>query len=111
MNTIQLKGIITKWWEYNKGLAQVAEGKYFIEQVHDHKTGFKEYTKEGYQKDESDFEIVRAKDVTGGIAIHLKSGTNEVDGILNIESGVWQDKVGGGDTETLTFIGARIGGE
>ena len=110
MKTInELKGIVTSWWEYNQTLAQVGEAQYFVEQVWDWESGFKNYTKKDWVKDETPFQILRCKDVKGGLSIHLKSGDSEINGILTMSSGVWVDKVGEGDTETLTFIGARIG--
>lgn len=112
MKTInELKGIVRGWWNHNQTLAQMPEARYFEEQIWDWNSGFKNYTKSEYQRDTSAFQLLRVKDIKGGLAIHLKSGVNEIDGILDTKSGVWHDKVGGNDTQTLTFIGARIGNE
>ena len=104
----ELKGIVKSWWEYNQTLAQVPEARYFEEQIGDWESGFKNYTKEGYQAPSGSFTTVKAKDVKGGLSIRIE-GSEVLDGFLNTQSGVWVDKVGAADTETLTFIGARIG--
>lgn len=83
----ELKAIVNKWWVYNKGMAQVAEAQYFIEQLGDWESNFTEFQKDGYQAPESDWDIERAKDVKGGISFRLSSGPNVIDGILKIESG------------------------
>ena len=84
----ELKAIITKWWEYNQTMAQVAEARYFVEQLADWESGFQTFQNEGYQAPETDWDIERAKDVKGGISFRLSSGVNVIDGILNIENGV-----------------------
>jgi hypothetical protein len=83
----ELKGIIQQWWAYNQTMAQVAEARYFVEQLGDWESGFQTFQNEGYQTPESDWDIERAKDVNGGISFRLSSGPNVIDGILIIQSG------------------------
>ena len=83
----ELKAIVNKWWVYNKGMAQMAEAQYFIEQLADWESNFTEFQKDGYQAPESDWNLERAKDVKGGISFRLSSGPNVIDGILKTESG------------------------
>ena len=84
----ELKAIIQKWWEYNTTLAQVAEARYFVEQITDWESDFENYQSEGYVPPVVDFDIVRCKDVKGGISLRITSGVNVIDGILNIGNGV-----------------------
>jgi hypothetical protein len=84
----ELKGIIQKWWEYNTTLAQVAEARYFVEQITDYESDFENYQSEGYVPPVVDFDVVRCKDVSGGISLRITSGVNVIDGILNIENGI-----------------------
>jgi len=88
----ELKAIITKWWEYNQTMAQVAEARYFVEQLADWESGFQNFQNEGYQTPEVDWDIERAKDVKGGISFRLSSGPNVIDGVLKIDSGVLELK-------------------
>lgn len=108
----ELKAIVRDWWEWNKPQAQVPEAKYFIEQVPDWESGFTEFQKEGYVQKQIDFDIVRCKDVKGGISIRLESGPNVIDGILNLNSGLLYLKDLGevNTTGSLVFKGASIDG-
>ncbi len=83
----ELKAIVNKWWVYNKGMAQMAEAQYFVEQLADWESNFQNFQNEGYQTPSSDWNIERAKDVKGGISFRLSSGPNVIDGILKTESG------------------------
>jgi len=84
----ELKAIIQKWWEYNQTLAQVGLANYFMEQIVDWESDFENYQSEGYVPPVVDFDIVRCKDVKGGISLRITSGVNVIDGILNIENGI-----------------------
>ena len=84
----ELKAIVNKWWEYNQTLAQVAEGRYFIEQIGDWESDFENYQSEGYVQPIVDFDVIRCKDVNGGLSLRIESGPNVIDGILNIGSGI-----------------------
>ncbi len=83
----ELKAIVNKWWVYNKGMAQMAEAQYFVEQLADWESNFQNFQNEGYQTPVTDWNIERAKDVKGGISFRLSSGPNVIDGILKTESG------------------------
>lgn len=108
----ELKAIVRMWWEYNEPQAQVPEAKYFIEQVPDWESGFTLFQTEGYVQPEIDFDIVRCKDVKGGISFRLESGTNVIDGILNLGSGLLYLKDLGevNTTGSLVFRSAGIEG-
>jgi len=88
----ELKAIVNKWWVYNRGMAQVAEAQYFMEQLGDWESDFTEFQKDGYQAPQTDWNLERAKDVKGGISFRLSSGPNVIDGILKIESGALELK-------------------
>ena len=85
----ELKAIVRKWWEYNQTMAQVAEARFLQEQIGDWESDFTEFQKEGWIQPEVDFELVRCKDVKGGISFRLESGPNVIDGILNLNSGLF----------------------
>ena len=106
----ELKAIIQKWWEYNQTLAQVAEARYFVEQIGDWESDFENYQSEGYVPPVVDFDVVRCKDVPGGISLRFESGPNTIDGILNIENGILTLKELGdaNTTGSLVFQTARI---
>jgi hypothetical protein len=103
----ELKAIVKKWWVYNGTLAQQPEAKYFLEQIGDWESGFKNYTKEGWSADSTEFEVQKVKDVKGGLAITLV-GEEVLDGVLDTKTGVFTEKNGSADTETVVFIGARM---
>jgi hypothetical protein len=84
----ELKAIVNKWWVYNGTVAQVAEGRYFIEQIGDWESNFTNFLNEGYVEPVKDFDVIRCKDVNGGLSLRIESGPNVIDGILNIGSGV-----------------------
>ena len=84
----ELKAIINKWWEYNQTLSQVAEARYFVEQIGDWESDFENYQSEGYIQPIVDFDVIRCKDVNGGISLRIESGASVIDGILNIGNGV-----------------------
>lgn len=100
----ELIGIIRKWWEYNKTQSQVVEARYFIEQIGDWESGFQTFQNEGYVQPETDFDIVRCKDVKGGISLRVESGTAVLDGILYIESGALELK----DIPTMNTTGSLV---
>lgn len=105
----ELIEIIHQWWEYNQTLAQVAEAKYFLEQIVDWESGFRMYTREGWVSTNPHFEAVRCKDVKGGLSIRLESGPNFCDGILNTATGLWVEKeVFGEVTGSIVIQTARI---
>jgi hypothetical protein len=84
----ELKAIIRKWWEYNQTVAQVAEGRYFEEQIGDWESNFTNFLNEGYIEPVKDFDVIRCKDVKGGLSLRIESGPNVIDGILDIGSGI-----------------------
>ena len=106
----ELKAIIQKWWEYNQTLAQVGEARYFVEQIGDWESDFENYQSEGYVQPEVDFDVVRCKDVKGGISLRIESGPHIIDGILNIGNGILTLKDLGevNTTGSLVFQTARI---
>lgn len=87
----QLRNIITQWWGYNSGMAQMAEGRYFQEQIGDWQSGFRNHTKADYEPD-TEIECVKVGDVKEGLSIHLKSGPNSIKGILT-KKGEWIERV------------------
>jgi hypothetical protein len=100
----ELIGIIRNWWEYNKRQSQVAEARYFMEQIVDWESGFKNFQNEGYVQPENDFDVVRCKDVKGGISLRVESGNVVLDGILYIESGTLELK----DIPTMNTTGSLV---
>jgi hypothetical protein len=106
----ELKAIIQKWWEYNQTLAQVGEARYFVEQIGDWESDFENYQSEGYIQPVVDFDVVRCKDVPGGISLRIESDTNVIDGILNIGNGILTLKDLGevNTTGSMVFQTARI---
>ncbi len=92
MTKAQLNRIVKSWWDWNQTIAQTPEARYFIEQIYDWNTGFKEHTKDGWIADRSEFEVLKAKDVKEGISLVLKSGNNIIDGILQTGTGEWMGK-------------------
>ena len=106
----EIKTAIRQWWAYNQTLAQGPEERYFAQQIQDWESGFRNHTKENYQAPSSSFWLLSAKDVKDGLSIHI-TGSDEVNGILDLKTGLWTDKSGVRDTETVTFIGARIGNQ
>lgn len=84
----ELKNIVNLWWVYNQSVAQVAEARYFVEQIVDWESRFTTHLNEGWIPPVVDFDVVRCKDVNGGISLRIESGPNVIDGILNIGSGV-----------------------
>lgn len=97
----QLRAIIRKWWLYNSEMAQMAEGRYFKEQIGDWESGFRNHTKENYQPD-TEIECLRAGDVKEGLSIHLKSGVNEIVGMLT-KSGEWIERIENEGTGSVVF--------
>jgi hypothetical protein len=83
----ELKAIVNKWWVYNGTVAQVAEARYFVEQIVDWESNFSNHLNEGWIAPNVDFDVIRCKDVNGGISLRIESGPNVIDGILNIGSG------------------------
>jgi hypothetical protein len=106
----ELKAIVNKWWVYNQTASQVGEAKYFVEQLGDWESNFTEFQKDGYQTPEGDWDLERAKDVKGGISFRLSSGTNVIDGILDMSSGTITLKDLGevNTTGSLVFRGAGM---
>ncbi len=108
----ELKAIIQKWYTYNTTQAQVAEGKYLLEQIYDWESNFTEFQKEGYQTPEVDFELVRSKDVKDGISFKMVSGDVYIDGILNILDGsIVLKEIEGNEIGNHVFVGARMNPE
>ena len=108
--TNELKAIIQKWWEYNQTLAQVGEARYFVEQITDYESDFENYQSEGYVPPVVDFDVIRCKDVSGGISLRIESGANVIDGILNIVNGTLtlKDLGDANTTGSMVFQTARI---
>lgn len=108
----ELKAIVNKWWVYNGTVAQVGEAKYFVEQIGDCESGFKNFQTEGYVQPEVDFDLIRCKDVKGGISLRIESGPNTIDGILDMSSGILTLKDLGevNTTGSLVFKGASLEG-
>jgi len=107
----ELKAIVNKWWVYNSTQSQVGEARYFVEQIGDWESGFKNFQTEGYVQPDIDFNVSRCKDVKGGISLRIESGTEIIDGILNLDSGILTLKELGevNTTGSLVFRGASIG--
>jgi hypothetical protein len=106
----ELKSIVNLWWEYNQTLAQMPEGKYFEEQIGDWESGFRNYTKDGYQAPTGSFTIERIKDIKGGLSMKLV-GSETLDGILNVTTGEFVEKeIEGNTTGSFIIRGASIDG-
>jgi len=96
--------IIRKWWAHNQTLAQPPEGRYFIHQIRDWESGFKNYGNENWiPPTDWGFQIVSVKSIKEGLSIHLK-GSVDVEGILDTK-GNWNDR---GDS-IAPFRGASLG--
>jgi hypothetical protein len=109
----ELKAIIRKWWEYNQTASQVGEARYFIEQIGDWESGFRSFQTEGWIQPVLDFDIVRCKDVKGGLSLRMESGANILDGILYMSNGVLElkDIPNMNTTGSLVFRGASMSGQ
>ena len=95
--------IIRKWWAHNQTLAQPPEGRYFIHQIRDWESGFKNYGNENWiPPTDWGFQIVSVKSIKEGLSIHLK-GIVDVEGILDTK-GNWNDR---GDS-IAPFRGASL---
>lgn len=105
---VELRSIINQWWMYNEQMAQLPEGRYFMEQIGDWQSGFMNHTKENYVGD-TEIQCLRAGDVKEGLSIHLKSGTNEIKGILT-KSGEWIERIESEGTGSIVFQTAGIDG-
>ena len=108
----ELKAILEQWWDYNQTMAQMPEGKYLLEQIYDWESNFTEFQKDGYQAAEMDFELVRSKDVKGGISFKMVSGNVYIDGILNTMDGsITLKEIEGNEIGNHVFVGARMNPE
>ena len=116
MNKTELQGIITAWWVWNEEQSQMGEAYQFVQQIGDWKSGFRNWSKEGYEGDTT-FQIVKCKDIrlengiVRGLSIRLESGIHFTDGILNIKTGEWIEKeIEGNTTGSFIIRGASIDG-
>ena len=104
----ELRSIINQWWAYNSEMAQLPEGRYFMEQIGDWQSGFRNHTKAEYQPD-TEIECLKVGDVKEGLSIHLKSGPYEIKGILT-KSGEWIERIESEGTGSMVFQTAGIDG-
>ena len=116
MNKTELQGIIGAWWVWNEEQSQMGEAYQFESQIGDWESGFRNWSKEGYQADTT-FQIVKCKDIrlenglVRGLSIRLESGIHFTDGILNIKTGEWVEKeIVGNVTGSFVVRGASIDG-